>query len=192
MSALDIMQRFESHGEVRAVRGAVRGGEGARDGGGTGHAWVRFDAAEAAAEALRVVNSTIVGERYLQVWRADSRPSRQAARQQQRAADERRRADSRGPQTDYRGAARGGRRGARPEVQGTGRVFVHGIPHGVGTPDLLDAFLACGDVVRVSWPRASPDAPSLCAVLEFASADGALHAVYAMQRPMVGGKAVGV
>ena len=182
MSPRDTMLHFESFGTVRSVRGAIRyptGPDGRIEGEGsaTGHAWVRFDDAAAAAETLVAANGSMVSDRYLQVWRADSRAARQATRKRKhmdeqqamqrgrRQALERTRSagfvgrdpwERRSPA--YRGAPRDGRRAAPRQVEGTGKVFVHGIPQGVRTPELIESFLECGDVVRVFWPRVAPDA----------------------------------
>ena len=73
------------------------------------------------------------------------------------------------------------------------RVFVHGIPVGVTTEELMDAFLECGDVSHVKWLRAPPDATALHCVIEFATHESAAHALYGMARaPSVGGKVIGL
>ena len=186
MSAHGTMRHFENFGTVRSVRGAVRyptGPDGRVEGEGspTGHAWVRFEDGAAAAEALVKANGSLVSDRYLQMWRADSRAARQATRKRQHAEEQQamqrgrrqalqrarlagpferdpRGADPRGQRPpQFRGAARDGRRAPRV-IEGSGRVFVRGIPAGVRTPELIDSFLECGDVVRVFWPRVAPDA----------------------------------
>ena len=101
---------FQLHGKIRSLRGVLAGPHS-----GSGHAWVRYESAEA-VEAALATNGTVIGRRFLAVLRGSSRASRQTLRMRLSpsvAADAR--SGPRGP---------GPGRGGPPRT----RVFVSSLP----------------------------------------------------------------
>ena len=165
LSPRDVLDIFQLHGKIRSLRGVMAG-----PGSGSGHAWVRYESAEAVDAAL-ATNGTVIGRRFLTVVRGSSRASRQTLRMRLRppvAADAR--SGPRGP---------GPRRGASRT-----RVFVSSLPERTDEFELLDAFLDCGDVRRVLWPRQHR---ARHCVIEFYDEVSAAKAVRDAQRRRIGG-----
>ena len=166
LSPREVLDIFQLHGKIRSLRGVLAG-----PGSGSGHAWVRYESAEA-VEAALATNGTVIDRRFLAVLRGSSRASRQTLRMRLSPSV------AVGARSGPRGPGPG--RGGAPRT----RVLVSSLPERTDEFELLDAFLDCGDVRRVLWPRQPRAGHCIIEFFDEASAD---KAVRDAQRRRIGG-----